>query len=92
MTASWVGATHSIKLLYLRHPLAGFGFHTDQLFPGVSRPGLDDVLSPQTVHPLGGHRHAHSNASTTAIHHYLLVGQPDFRRRPWRAVNQAKAT
>ncbi|XP_026277318.1 putative thiamine transporter SLC35F3 [Frankliniella occidentalis] len=69
MTASWVGATHSIKLLYLRHPLAGFGYHADQLFP--ARPGLEDVL-PQTVHPLGGHRHGHSNASTTAIHHYLL--------------------
>ncbi|KAE8743730.1 hypothetical protein FOCC_FOCC009641 [Frankliniella occidentalis] len=57
------------KLLYLRHPLAGFGYHADQLFP--ARPGLEDVL-PQTVHPLGGHRHGHSNASTTAIHHYLL--------------------
>ncbi|KAJ1522009.1 hypothetical protein ONE63_002331 [Megalurothrips usitatus] len=68
MTASWVGATHSIKLLYLRHPLAGFGYHSDQLFP--PRTGLDDVPM------LAGHRHGlahgHSNASTTAIHHYLL--------------------
>lgn len=78
MTASWVGATHSIKLLYLRHPLAGFGYHTD-LFPrtGLAHPlpHHDDVLSPHTAHPLGGlqlggHR---NNASTTAIHNYLLV-------------------
>ena len=77
MTASWVGATHSIKLLYLRHPLAGFGYHSD-LFPRTSLGALplplphhEDVLSPHTVHPLSSHR---NNASTTAIHNYLLVG------------------
>lgn len=70
MTAAWVGATHSIKLLYLRHPLAGFGYHVDQLFS--SDVSVHPMAAP-IPGPIAGHRHLHSNASTTAIHHYLLV-------------------